>query len=388
MEERNLKRKEHRKNITKITDQGDIIKVIEKVGVKQRITTTLLQADRGDTKSKPIVKSIGKETVNNDIKRNKTVSNAIFQSNKGSLQLKKLKTRENFTIDDIKTVNGTKDNAILMDADIKPFLKDKNELRIEKNDSIKIDVKNNDGKKRIDIETKKVLNADERKKIREKYTIRSKANRVVSLEMPNLLQNEESSRKICDEEEHRKLADSKSEGTKTVKDSDNKKSKRRPVITTIRSKNDAKVYKTVTFTDFKAEQRDAKALQIKIPTENLDKRKDKVQPVANDVQKEVDKTTESSHNSSNPFRNGESPPTEVAKWAPNCLNKHTKPYYEAWVDTTLAAITKFSEKDKMFLEKQNLIESFRRMLERPDSPDLVYNHMDEKYLGKIKIRQK
>ncbi|XP_045508873.1 uncharacterized protein LOC123704535 [Colias croceus] len=296
-----------------------------------------------------------------------------------------------------------------MDADIKPFLKNKNELRIEKNDSIKIDVKNNDGKKRIDTETKKVLNADERKKIRERYTIRNKANRVVSLEMPNLLQNDESSKKICDEDEHRKLADSKSEGTKTVKDSENKKSKRRPVITTIRSKNDAKVYKTVTFTDFKAEQRDAKALQIKIPTENPLIRKEKTTPVVNDVVvKEIDKTTESSHYSSSksrkkriahktkranipspdPFRKGESPPTEVAKWAPNCLNKHTKPYYEAWVDTTLAAITKFSEKDKMFLEKQNLIESFRRMLERPDSPDLVYNHMDEKYLGKIKIRQK
>lgn len=85
-----------------------------------------------------------------------------------------------------------------------------------------------------------------------------------------------------------------------------------------------------------------------------------------------------------------SPPTEVAKWAPSSINRHTKPYYEAWVNTTLAAISKSSRKDKLFLEKQNILQSFQRALaERPETPELVYeNFTDEKYTGRIKVKQR
>lgn len=85
-----------------------------------------------------------------------------------------------------------------------------------------------------------------------------------------------------------------------------------------------------------------------------------------------------------------SPPTEVAKWAPSSINRHTKPYYEAWVNTTLAAISKNSRKDKLFMEKQNILQSFQRALaERPETPELVYeNCTDERYTGRIKVKQR
>ncbi|KOB70630.1 Fad-dependent amine oxidoreductase [Operophtera brumata] len=87
---------------------------------------------------------------------------------------------------------------------------------------------------------------------------------------------------------------------------------------------------------------------------------------------------------------GASPPTEVAKWAPSCISHHTKPYYEAWVDTTLAAISSGSNRDKLFFDKQRFIQSFQRALyERTELPDLTYeNCNDERYTGRIKVSQR
>ncbi|XP_045783499.1 E3 ubiquitin-protein ligase BRE1-like isoform X2 [Maniola jurtina] len=84
-----------------------------------------------------------------------------------------------------------------------------------------------------------------------------------------------------------------------------------------------------------------------------------------------------------------SPPTEVAKWAPSSINKHTQPYYEAWVATTLAAVSRNSKKNQQFYENQKLEKSFATLLQRDESPELMYeNYLDERYTGKIKINSR
>lgn len=173
-------------------------------------------------------------------------------------------------------------------------------------------------------------------------------------------------------------------------------SQRKPIIKTLIVKNDNRVYKAVTFVD----QKQHMPLQINIPNEYKKKAKDssklklklskeslKEKPI-----KRVKKRGKKARVLSPELfmKRNASPPTEVAKWAPSCINHHTKPYYEAWVDTTLAAISKCSKKDKLYFEKQNIVETFQRaLLERSGSPDLVYeNYNDERYAGRIKVRQR
>lgn len=88
--------------------------------------------------------------------------------------------------------------------------------------------------------------------------------------------------------------------------------------------------------------------------------------------------------------NASPPPTEVARWAPASVNPHTKPYYDAWVNTTLAAISRNAAKDKNFLRKENLIRTFQRIIEeRPQTPELKYVGFDEeKYAGRITVHHK
>lgn len=89
-------------------------------------------------------------------------------------------------------------------------------------------------------------------------------------------------------------------------------------------------------------------------------------------------------------RNNPSPVTEVAKWAPKSVTHDTKPYYEAWVDTTLAAVAKDHTNDAMFIGKRDIIKQFRRSLEKRDvSPEIVYTDFsDERFTGRIKVRQR
>ncbi|CAG9577649.1 unnamed protein product [Danaus chrysippus] len=87
------------------------------------------------------------------------------------------------------------------------------------------------------------------------------------------------------------------------------------------------------------------------------------------------------------MRTGHSPTTEVAKWAPDCINKHTKPYYEAWIDTTLTAISKDTKGKN--INAKHLIKTFKQALQRAQSPDLVYKDFtDERNVGRIKINHK
>ncbi|KAM3956095.1 uncharacterized protein ACR2FA_009986 [Aphomia sociella] len=181
---------------------------------------------------------------------------------------------------------------------------------------------------------------------------------------------------------------------------------RRPIIKTITFKNDStKIYKAVTFVDQRKQQ--ATPVQIDIPNDGC--KKPKVKSESSKIrmkasisrvsvkEKAVRRRTE--HKKREKFKHARSPdlsveirspPTEVAKWAPSSINSHTKQYYEAWVDTTLAAISKKSKKDKLFWEKHHFMETFQRALaERPVSPDLIYENLaDERYTGRIKVRHR
>ncbi|XP_022121093.2 uncharacterized protein LOC110997304 [Pieris rapae] len=228
----------------------------------------------------------------------------------------------------------------------------------------------------------KTLDANERNKIKEKHFIKSKVSSNLKEVSPQIDTPDY-------KKQSKEIIDNKSVSTRTKDSLKKSESSRRPVITTIRSKHDAKVYKAVTFTDLK--ERETRPIEIKIP---IVKQKEKV--------KSCDKTTNISNSSKEKkkkfrkkrsfpspvfVKKGESPPTEVAKWAPSSVNKLTIPYYEAWIDTTLTAISKSSKKDRI-LEKQKLLKSFKKFLERPQTPDLIYDHMDERYTGKIKIKQR
>ncbi|VVC99359.1 unnamed protein product [Leptidea sinapis] len=164
------------------------------------------------------------------------------------------------------------------------------------------------------------------------------------------------------------------------------KPNRKPVITTITAKNDnSKVYKAVTFTD----NREVTPIQINIPSQTPLKQKEKELKPSILKPPEIETTVKEKVKSNTKIRRNRkevSPDrkssccmtTEVAKWAPQCITTDTKPYYEAWVDTTLTAITKTSLKDNVL----------QRYLDRPRTPELVYNNMDERYTGRIKVRQR
>lgn len=190
--------------------------------------------------------------------------------------------------------------------------------------------------------------------------------------------------------------------------------KRKPMIKTIMSKNGSvRIYKAVTFVDQKRSP--PTPLEINIPCDPLKKHKVskftdtnslklKSKPTVSRVsvkpavvRKKMERKRERKmkHVPSPDLSTGDmrSPPTEVARWAPACIDRHTKPYYEAWVNTTLAAISKCSKKDKLFFEKQrdSILQSFQRAIheDRPQTPELFYeNFADEKYTGRIKIRQR
>ncbi|XP_050360267.1 uncharacterized protein LOC126780053 isoform X1 [Nymphalis io] len=175
-----------------------------------------------------------------------------------------------------------------------------------------------------------------------------------------------------------------------------------PLIRTITDTNDAtKIYKAVTFTETKPQ----KSMQIKIPDivnvkktyipklvnrhqrNKIDNKNIVDEKITNKKNCKLDKRIKHKREVISPIRerHGVSPPTEIAKWAPNSITDHTKPYYEAWINTTLAAMC--SKKDRLYLEKKKIWKTFQKSLEqRPFSPELVYeNYADERFTGKIRV---
>lgn len=158
---------------------------------------------------------------------------------------------------------------------------------------------------------------------------------------------------------------------------------RRPVIKTMT--NNDRVYKNVTFT----ERRNLMPLQIKMPTNyKKSKTKDLSRRLSISSRSSIkEKRSEGRTNmdgSVSPQLAAKicSPPTEVAKWS---RNNHANLYYEAWVDTALAAVSKASTE-----EKNTYIKAIRKALaRRPPTPDLVYTNLnDERYTGRIKVMQR
>ncbi|XP_028172407.1 nucleolin 2-like [Ostrinia furnacalis] len=275
--------------------------------------------------------------------------------------------------------------------------------------------------KKPDTDVNKI--ADDKRKIREKYTLKKSPLQVI----PNVMKKEEllkvgnnikptvaevksdrPPKKPSDVPKEKSDESNESKQSVTTNNPPKPEKKdtvqRKPIIRTIASKNDTKVYKAVTFVD---QKKNKPTLLLKIPNETvknsknvtegsvnlkkitLSKESIKEKPLKRKERRKKDKR---SRRIASPVLSvkARSPPTEVAKWAPSSINRHTKPYYEAWVSTTLAAISKNSRRDKLFLEKQSILQSFQRALtERPETPELVYeNFTDEKYTGRIKVKQR
>ncbi|XP_073966822.1 uncharacterized protein [Choristoneura fumiferana] len=254
-----------------------------------------------------------------------------------------------------------------------------------------------------------------RKRIRDRYTLKPKVLKdvdvkkeeliIIKEELPTTNKSSSEPKERAKSKESLETRLTKSDRTKTDKASVRKAPiKRKPIIKTITAKNDSlRVYKAVTFVD----QKKSKPLEIKIPSEvkkvrskpKLPKKDAHIQiePSKVSVVKVAKKRKVLKKHNAKEICNFPtpavssakilSPETEVAKWSSS--NNHTMPYYEAWVNTTLAAISKYSKKDKLYLEKQNILQTFKRQLQqRQLSPELLYDKFeDERYTGKIKVRQ-
>ncbi|KAJ0169335.1 hypothetical protein K1T71_015219 [Dendrolimus kikuchii] len=270
-----------------------------------------------------------------------------------------------------------------------------------------LDAQNDGGRKITESEKERIqIDPNERKKIRTRYNMKLKTNDDKDKEYYKTNENKtviyDKLVKTSNEDESKQNISS----TDSSKSANVKKSeiegKRKPIIKTITTKNDAKVYKAVTFVDDK----DTTPLQVNIPeikrrvskiiTESMKTRVKNIVSKVSLKEKNVNrrksrKRKQNKHVTSPEASIGKvSPPTEVAKWAPSCINEHTKPYYEAWVNTTLTAIARDGGNDELMLEKQRIIESFKRALEdRPKTPELVYEDLlNEKYTGRITVRQR
>ncbi|CAH0698298.1 unnamed protein product [Spodoptera exigua] len=177
---------------------------------------------------------------------------------------------------------------------------------------------------------------------------------------------------------------------------------RKPMIKTIMSKNgQVRVFKAVTFVD---QVRNPTPLEISIPTDAMKKLKvtkctdtsslkfktkrnisqtsikAKPAPARKKVERKKEKKSLKIALSPDCSKEVVSPPTEVARWAPASIDEQTKPYYEAWVNTTLAAISKNTKKDKLFYEKykENLLASLKKaQQQRPATPELVYENFSD-----------
>ncbi|XP_048002943.1 uncharacterized protein LOC125239415 [Leguminivora glycinivorella] len=180
------------------------------------------------------------------------------------------------------------------------------------------------------------------------------------------------------EEAERKKMPPETEKNVTRKD-------RKPVIKTITSKTDTRVYKAVTFVD----QTARKPLHIKIPKE-LHKPKSKIPRIIPIIK---GKTTESTKRlrrrtvsqRSPSLKSADSLPTEIAKWVPESVDPHTKPYYDAWVSKTATASTKLLKEAR--IEKSKLLDRYK--LEMRISPELVYKKFEEEeYAGRIRVRRR
>ncbi|CAH1642795.1 unnamed protein product [Spodoptera littoralis] len=260
-----------------------------------------------------------------------------------------------------------------------------------------------------------------RKRIRDKYTLKLKTSAqktdrpqsVTKKEEPKpitkdkLIQSTEDNVSTKNEPIPEKKPERgiiKPEKTSSKNAQSTNKHNRKPMIKTIMSKNgQVRIFKAVTFVD---QVKNPTPLEISIPTDAMKKLKitkctdtsslklklkrspsqtsikDRSSPVRKKVERRKEKKPQKCALSPGSSKMIVSPPTEVARWAPASIDEQTKPYYEAWVNTTLAAISKNTKQDKLFYEKYkaSLLASLKKaQQERPRTPELVYkNYSDER----------
>ncbi|XP_061726976.1 uncharacterized protein LOC133532383 [Cydia pomonella] len=161
---------------------------------------------------------------------------------------------------------------------------------------------------------------------------------------------------------------------------------KRPVIKTITSKMDTRVYKAVTF----VEQTARKPLHIKIPKDIKSKPKSKIPTMIPIVKSKTTQSTKRLRKRTVPqpspsFKSADSMPTEIAKWVPESVDQHTKPYYDAWVSKTATASTKLLKEAS--LEKSEVLRRLELGMKR--SPELMYKKFtEEEYAGRIRVRRR
>ncbi|XP_063392207.1 uncharacterized protein LOC134677676 [Cydia fagiglandana] len=157
--------------------------------------------------------------------------------------------------------------------------------------------------------------------------------------------------------------------------------KSKPSIKTLTSKLDTRVHKAVNFVDLHAR----KPLDAKIP--KYPKPKSKIPMIVkNSKTPQSTKRFRKTVRYPSPiFKSAESMPTEIAKWVPESVDPHTRPYYDAWVTKTATASMKM-------LKEANLDETklLRRLeLEIKRSPELRYRKFaEEEYAGRIRVKRR
>ncbi|CAB3242651.1 unnamed protein product [Arctia plantaginis] len=266
----------------------------------------------------------------------------------------------------------------------------------------------------------------ELKRIRQKYALKGKTSseptHQVKRESPSKLTSVKSEMKNSSIEPISKPQDSPQrkendencdtaakDATEDVKKpKEGTKDKRKPLIKTIRGKNGC--LKAVTFVEQKTKRtvldinipNPATCTKVVNPCKYTDTRSLEPPSVAPSIKekpaynrkksprrRELKRVRRTADNSIHDIRDARSPSTEVAKWAPSSVNQETKPYYEAWVNTRLTAISKYRKNDNWYLYDKAFLKSLKKSMERPPTPDLFYsNFADERYTGRIKIRQK
>ncbi|KAL4708899.1 hypothetical protein ACJJTC_001698 [Scirpophaga incertulas] len=166
--------------------------------------------------------------------------------------------------------------------------------------------------------------------------------------------------------------------------------RRRPVVKTVTKTDDSKIYKEVSFVNEKAK---LKTLHVNIPvtynpkTSATSTESNTAKTKANSKERNRIKGVRKRNYVTSPDPCSRlTPTTEVSKWTSPSAN--TKSFHEAWVKTTLEAMSRSKKNDKLYLEKKQILGKFQRSLsERPTSPEL-YDFNDERYTGRIRVKQR
>ncbi|XP_063372007.1 uncharacterized protein LOC134660211 [Cydia amplana] len=152
--------------------------------------------------------------------------------------------------------------------------------------------------------------------------------------------------------------------------------KTKPEIKTIASM-DARVYKAVNFVE-----QNARKPYVKIPKDPKSKPKN-ISVKRSKTSQNTKRRRRAVPQPSPSFKSAVSMPTEIAKWVPESVDQHTKPYYDAWVSKTATASTKLEAS----LEKSKLLKRLELAVKK--SPELMYKkYAEERYAGRIRVRRR